>query len=64
MSHTLRILGIAGSLRAASLNRALLRAAADLAPDGMTIEAFDLAAVPLYNGDVEAVGDPPRRSPA
>ena len=59
MSHTLRILGIAGSLRAASLNRALLRAAADLAPDGMTIEAFDLAAVPLYNGDVEAVGDPP-----
>lgn len=58
MSETIRILGVAGSLRQASLNRALLRAAADLAPDGVTIEAFDLAAVPLYNGDVEAAGDP------
>jgi len=59
MAHSLRILGIAGSLRAGSLNRALLRAAADLAPAGMTIERFDLGQVPLYNGDVEAAGDPP-----
>jgi chromate reductase len=55
----LRILGIAGSLRAGSLNRALLRAAAELAPPELAIETFDLAAVPLYNGDVEASGDPP-----
>jgi len=55
----LRILGIAGSLRAASLNRSLLRAAVGLAPEGMAIELFDLASVPLYNGDVEAAGDPP-----
>jgi chromate reductase len=41
------------------LNRALLRAAAKLAPAGITIEPFDLADVPLYNGDVEAAGDPP-----
>ncbi|MBV8686974.1 MAG: NAD(P)H-dependent oxidoreductase [Alphaproteobacteria bacterium] len=54
----LRILGFAGSLRAGSLNRALLRAAAELAPDDMAIETFDLAEVPLYNGDVEAAGDP------
>ena len=54
----LSILGFAGSLRRASYNRALLRAAADLAPEGMTIEIFDLAEVPLYNGDVEAEGDP------
>lgn len=59
MADTLRILGIAGSLRAGSLNRALLHAAAELAPEGMTIEVFDLAQVPLYNGDVEAAGDPP-----
>jgi len=59
MADALRILGIAGSLRAGSLNRALLRAAVDLAPEDMTIEVFDLAAVPLYNGDVEAAGDPP-----
>lgn len=55
----LRIVAMAGSLRSASLNRALLRAAADLAPEGMRIAIFDLAPVPLYNGDVEAAGDPP-----
>jgi chromate reductase len=54
----LRVIGIAGSLRKASYNRALLRAAAALAPAGMAIEIFDLADVPLYNGDVEAQGDP------
>lgn len=53
-----RILGVAGSLRRGSLNRALLRAAIKLAPAGLTIDAFDLADVPLYNGDVEAAGDP------
>jgi chromate reductase len=56
---SLAVLGIAGSLRAASYNRALLRAAQELAPEGMAIRIFDLAAVPLYNGDVEARGDPP-----
>lgn len=54
----LNILGIAGSLRRGSYNRALLRAAAERAPDGMAIEIFELAEVPLYNGDVEAAGDP------
>lgn len=54
----LSILGFAGSLRSGSYNRALLRAASELAPDGMVIDIFDLAGVPLYNGDVEAEGDP------
>lgn len=54
-----RILGVAGSLRQASLNRALLRAAIERAPAGMILTAFDLINVPLYNGDVEAAGDPP-----
>lgn len=58
MPEQLKILGIAGSLRAGSLNRALLRAAAELAPEEMALETFDLAAVPLYDGDVEAAGDP------
>ncbi|MBC7769613.1 MAG: NAD(P)H-dependent oxidoreductase [Phycisphaerales bacterium] len=56
---SVKILGVAGSLRAGSLNRALLRAAVKLAPTGMTIEPFDLIDVPLYNGDVEAASDPP-----
>ena len=58
MAEPIRILGVAGSLRRGSLNRALLRAAAELAPDGVNIDAFDLLSVPLYNGDVEAAGDP------
>ena len=59
MTRPLRILGFAGSLRRGSYNRALLRASQELAPEGMAIEAFDLLEVPLYNGDVEAEGDPP-----
>ena len=58
-SHPIRLLGIAGSLRAASFNRALLRAAVELAPSGVEITTFDeLGALPLYDGDVEATGDP------
>ena len=55
----LRILGFAGSLRRGSYNRALLRAAVELAPPGMAVETFDLREIPLYDGDVEAEGDPP-----
>lgn len=55
----LRVLGIPGSLRRGSFNRALLRAAAELAPEGLRIEIYDLREVPLYDGDVEAAGDPP-----
>jgi len=49
----LTILGIPGSLRKASLNRALLRAAIGLAPPGVTIDTFDLSPIPPYNGDIE-----------
>ena len=61
MSHsgTVRILGIAGSLRRGSFNAAALRAAQDLAPTGMTIEIFDLAPIPMYNDDVRLEGYPP-----
>lgn len=52
------VLGIAGSLREGSYNRALLRAAWELAPEGMEIEAFDLAPIPFFNEDVEQEGDP------
>jgi chromate reductase len=58
MSETLQILGFAGSLRRGSLNRALLRAAQELAPTNLAITVFDLAPIPLYNADVEAAGDP------
>src|SRR5262245_32672038 len=55
----IEILGIPGSLRAASFNRALLRAAIELAPASMTITIFEgVGDIPLYNADVEANGDP------
>jgi chromate reductase len=48
----MRILAISGSLRAASYNTALLRAAAELAPDGVEVELYEnLEALPPYNED-------------
>jgi chromate reductase, NAD(P)H dehydrogenase (quinone) len=54
-----RIVAFAGSLRRGSFNRALLRAAQELAPEGMTIGLTEIAGLPFYNADVEADGDPP-----
>jgi chromate reductase len=54
-----RVLGIAGSLRKGSYNKMLLRAAAELAPQGMELTTFErLADVPLYNADLD-VGEGP-----
>lgn len=52
------VLGIAGSLRQGSYNRALLRAASELAPADMEVVTLDLRGLPFYDGDVEAEGDP------
>jgi chromate reductase len=54
----LRFFGIAGSLRAGSFNRGLLRAAAGVLPPGVEVEVFLLDHLPVYNADVEAQGDP------
>ena len=55
----IHVLGLAGSLRRASYNRGLLRAARDLAPDDMTIEIWDrVGEIPFYDADLEARGDP------
>jgi len=56
---SVRILGIAGSLRRGSFNAATLRVAQELAPIGMTIDSFDIAPIPLYNEDVRQQGFPP-----
>jgi chromate reductase len=56
---SVRVLGFAGSLRRGSCNKAALRVAAELAPEGMEVEVFDLAPIPLYNADVETAGPPP-----
>ena len=56
--NALRVLAISGSLRKASFNTGLLRAAREIAPDGMEITIFDIKDLPFYDGDVEAQGDP------
>jgi chromate reductase len=56
---SLAILGIAGSLRRGSYNRAALRAAQQLAPEGARIDVFDLEGVPPFNNDLLAT--PPAR---
>lgn len=58
MEVPIHVLGFSGSLRRGSYNSALLRAAAELLPEGMSLEIFDLSPLPLYNADVEAVGLP------
>jgi chromate reductase, NAD(P)H dehydrogenase (quinone) len=49
----IRILGIAGSLRKGSFNKALLRNAAELLPEGVELEIFDLEGIPPFNQDLE-----------
>jgi chromate reductase, NAD(P)H dehydrogenase (quinone) len=56
----MRILAIAGSLRARSTNRTVIQAARLLAPSGIQIRLFDqLGDLPLFNPDREEESLPP-----
>ena len=54
----LKVLGICGSLRKASLNMAALRACQGLLPAGMSLTITDISAVPMFNQDVFDAGIP------
>lgn len=54
------IVGIPGSLRRGSFNASLLRAAAALAPEGVSLEIAGIHGIPLYDADVEASDGIPR----
>jgi chromate reductase len=54
-----KTLGISGSLRKGSFNSAALRTAAELLPDGMSLDIADISELPLYNEDVRQAGFPP-----
>jgi len=54
----IHVLGVSGSLRKSSYNTALLAAASELLPEGMTLEIFDISSIPLYDEDVRSLGYP------
>jgi chromate reductase len=59
VAEVLHILGICGSLRKDSLNAAILRAAQQLVPEGMTIEIYEgIGEFPHYDQDVADAGFP------
>lgn len=51
---SISLLGIAGSLRRASTNRGLLRAAQAQLPAGAHLDIADLSDIPFYNADIAA----------
>ena len=53
MERPVNIFGFAGSLRKGSYNRALLRAAGELVPEGARLETFELDNIPPLNQDFE-----------
>ena len=56
----MRVMGMCGSLRSGSYNRAVLDAAVELAPEGMEIHVWDrLREVPHYDGGLDADGARP-----
>ena len=58
MDRPIRILGIAGSLRRKSYNRAALRAAQKLVPANAELETFDLDGIPVFSEDDERTPPP------
>ncbi|CAN5754294.1 NAD(P)H-dependent FMN reductase [soil metagenome] len=59
MTEKIKILGIAGSLRKDSYNRAALNAAVGMVPDGAEIEVFEIDGLPGFSQDDEQ--DPPAK---
>lgn len=51
----IRVLGFSGSVLKASYSTALVRAASELLPTGITLELFDLSSIPLHNDDVRGI---------
>ena len=53
MTQPVKIFGLAGSLRRGSYNRMALRAAAELLPEGASLDALDLPDLPGFDQDKE-----------
>jgi chromate reductase, NAD(P)H dehydrogenase (quinone) len=58
LASSLKIVGIAGSLRTASYSQVVLKSIARLLPIGAEIDLLDIGSLPHYNEDVERGGLP------
>jgi len=58
MTTSLDIVGLCGSLRTASINRAALHLAGAVMPSGMTLDIAEIRGIPFFDGDVMAQGFP------
>lgn len=58
MTQDFKIAVLVGSLRRASINRALAHAAIKLSQGGFAYEIVEIGALPLYNQDLEDEGEP------
>lgn len=54
----LSLVGVVGSLRAASINAQALAAIIEQAPDDIRVRRLDISDIPLYDGDIEEAGHP------
>jgi chromate reductase len=59
MADAFCILGLPSTLRARSFNTGLLRAAHDVAPDGVSVEIFPIQTLPFYDQDLDGSDDEP-----
>jgi NAD(P)H-dependent FMN reductase len=56
----IKVLGLVGSLRSASINRQIAELAAEVAPDGAAVTIFEgLGDLPFYNEDIDNDADVP-----
>lgn len=58
-SREIKLIGLSGSLRAASWSRIVLQGFAQVSPRGVSFELLDIGAMPFYNEDAERAGPPP-----
>ncbi|MEO6938666.1 MAG: NAD(P)H-dependent oxidoreductase [Candidatus Kapaibacterium sp.] len=64
MTNPIHVVGISGSLRKGSYNTALLHAARELMPDGMTMEIADFSGLPIFNADEDQPPPSSAQAPA